>query len=76
VFGDESEEEQEKGECAVAHVDWGPHPLNDRVRKLVCAQVRFHFAEQRPLFLAGKRLNIYFTQLLIANFTQLLIVEA
>lgn len=59
MFGGEEdrEEDAEDSERGVAWVDWAAHPLNERVRGLICDAVRLHFCEARPLYLAGAMLT-------------------
>eukprot|EP00928_Gymnodinium_smaydae_P066117 TRINITY_DN49175_c0_g1_i1.p1 TRINITY_DN49175_c0_g1~~TRINITY_DN49175_c0_g1_i1.p1 ORF type:complete len:322 (+),score=17.14 TRINITY_DN49175_c0_g1_i1:227-1192(+) len=44
-------------ECSAARNDWSEHPLNNIVCERVCKQVRFHFGEERRLFLANAHLR-------------------
>jgi len=59
MLGDEEASLEDAGESgrAVAWPDWADHPLNDRVRFLICEAVRLHFGETRPLHLAGALLT-------------------
>eukprot|EP00961_Rhodomonas_salina_P227948 3081251-Rhodomonas_salina.2 len=52
MFGD-IDEDNDEGDCAVAWPDWGPHLLNEHLCSVVCAKLRLHWDERRPLFLAG-----------------------
>ena len=50
---DNSDDEQVKRKWS----SWAEHPLNERTVRLVCDQIRRHFEETRPLYLAGALLR-------------------